>query len=328
MADLSTEYLGLKLKNPLIVASCSLSKNLDGIQRIEEGGAGAVVLKSLFEEQIQKEMVEDIEQFIGPSWHSEAFDYVNKMGMELGPREYLKLIEGAKKSIRIPIIASLNCVSTGWWKDYAKQIESAGADALEMNVALLPHDVKKSSTDIENLYYKVVEKVRETIGIPVAVKIGPFFTSLTQFANELAKRGAMALVLFNRFYQFDIDIEHREVIGANYLSTAGEMSLPLRWISLLYGEIECGLSATTGIHNTEGVMKLIFAGAQAVQLCSVLYKKGVEYVGTILKEAEGWLDKHGIKNLDEIRGTLSRSASENPELYERIQYIKALVGIE
>jgi dihydroorotate dehydrogenase (fumarate) len=328
MADLSTVYMGLQLRNPLIVASCSLSKNLDGIRRIEESGAGAIVLKSLFEEQIQKEMVDDIEQYIGPSWHSEAYDYVNKMGMELGPREYLTLIEESKKSVGIPIIASLNCVSTGWWKDYAKQIESAGADGLELNIALLPHNVKKSSEDIENIYYKVLERINEIIRIPVAVKIGPYFTSLTQFASELNKRGAAALVLFNRFYQFDINIEKRTIVGANHLSTSGEMSLPLRWISLLFGQVECDLSATTGIHNSESVIKLVFAGAQSVQLCSVLYKKGVEYVGTILNETEKWLDKHDIQSLDQIRGTLSQAESTSPELYERLQYIKALVGIE
>ena len=328
MADLSTEYMGLKLKNPLIVASCSLSKQLDGIHRIADSGAGAVVLKSLFEEQIQKEMVEDIEQYIGPSWHYEAYDYVNKMGMELGPREYLKLIEEAKKSVSIPVIASLNCISTGWWKDYAKQIESAGADALEMNIAFLPDDIKKTSEEIEQIYYKVLEKVKGTIDIPIAVKIGPYFTSMAQFAFELGKRGASALVFFNRFYQFDIDIENMKVIGANYLSTSSEMNLPLRWIALLFGQVNCDLSATTGVHNGQSVIKLILAGAQSVQLCSVLYKKGVEYVSTILDETELWLDEHDVKSIADIRGKLSRQESAKPELYERLQYIKALVGIE
>jgi len=328
MADLSTEYMGLKLKNPLIVASCSLSKQLDGIHRIADSGAGAVVLKSLFEEQIQKEMVEDIEQYIGPSWHYEAYDYVNKMGMELGPREYLKLIEEAKKSVSIPVIASLNCISTGWWKDYAKQIESAGADALEMNIAFLPDDIKKTSEEIEQIYYKVLEKVKGTIDIPIAVKIGPYFTSMAQFAFELGKRGASALVFFNRFYQFDIDIENMKVIGANYLSTSSEMNLPLRWIALLFGQVNCDLSATTGVHNGHSVIKLILAGAQSAQLCSVLYKKGVEYVSTILDETELWLDEHDVKSIADIRGKLSRQESAKPELYERLQYIKALVGIE
>jgi dihydroorotate dehydrogenase (fumarate) len=328
MADLSTEYMGLKLKNPLIVASCSLSKQLDGIHRVADSGAGAVVLKSLFEEQIQKEMVEDIEQYIGPSWHYEAYDYVNKMGMELGPREYLKLIEEAKKSVSIPVIASLNCISTGWWKDYAKQIGSAGADALEMNIAFLPDDIKKTSEEIEQIYYKVLEKVKGTIDIPIAVKIGPYFTSMTQFAYELGKRGASALVLFNRFYQFDIDIENMKVIGANYLSTSSEMNLPLRWIALLFGQVNCDLSATTGVHNGQSVIKLILAGAQSVQLCSVLYKQGVEYVSTILDEIALWLDEHNIKSIADIRGKLSRQESAKPELYERLQYIKALVGIE
>jgi dihydroorotate dehydrogenase (fumarate) len=328
MADLTTKYMGLELSNPLLVASCSLSKNIDGVKRIAESGAGGVVLKSLFEEQIQKEMVEDVEQYRGPSWHTEAFDYVNKMGMELGPREYLALIEEAKKAVSLPVIASLNCVSGGWWKDYAKQIESAGADAIELNIAYIPADVHRESGEIEKTYFSVLEKVKATLNIPIAVKLGPFFTSMAHFAYELCRNGASALVLFNRFYQFDIDLEKMAVSGANPLSSAQEMYLPLKWIALLYGRVNCDLAATTGVHNSESIVKMIAAGAQTIQLCSILYKKDVAYVQVLLKEFEKWLEEHDIGSLEEIRGKLSQQKSEKPELYERLQYIKALVGIE
>ncbi len=328
MADLTTNYMGLELANPLLVASCSLSKDLDGVKRVAESGAGGIVLKSLFEEQIQKEMVDDIEQHIGPSWHTEAFDYVSKMGMELGPREYLSLIEEAKKAVSLPVIASLNCVSAGWWKDYAKQIETAGADAIELNIAYIPADVHRGSGEIEKTYFSVLDKVKSTLRIPIAVKIGPFFTSMAQFAYEMCRNGASALVLFNRFYQFDIDLGKMEVSGANPLSSSQEMYLPLKWIALLYGRVNCDLAATTGVHDSESIVKMILAGAKTVQLCSVLYKEDVAYVQTLLEGFENWLEAHDVGSLDEARGKLSQQESAKPELYERLQYIRALVGIE
>jgi dihydroorotate dehydrogenase (fumarate) len=328
MSDLSTEYMGLKLENPIVVASCSLSKNIDGIQNLADSGAGAIVLKSLFEEQIQKEMVEDVEQYISHAWHSEAYDYVNKMGMELGPREYLKLIENAKKEISIPIIASLNCVSSGWWKDYAKQIENAGADAVELNVSYTPVDVKKTANDIEQTYFGVIDRVRESIDIPISVKIGPYFSSIPYLTYELCRRGASAVVLFNRFYQFNIDSDKMRVVSANHLSSSSEMFLPLKWIAMLYGLINCDLAATTGIHDSESAVKMILAGAQVVQVCSILYKKGVQYLGNLRTGMEKWMNNRNIGSFEDIRGKMSRQESEKPELYERLQYIKALVGIE
>ncbi|MHC4105775.1 MAG: dihydroorotate dehydrogenase-like protein [Planctomycetota bacterium] len=328
MADLSTKYMGLKLANPLMVASCGLSKKLDGIIRIADSGAGAIVIKSLFEEQIQKEMVEDIEKHIVPSWHSEAYDYVEKMGMELGPREYLSLIEEAKKAVSIPVIASLNCISTRWWKDYAKQIETAGADGLELNVAYMANDIKKSGGDVEKLYFRVLERVKDTVNIPIAVKLGPYFTNIAQFTSELCKYGASALVLFNRFYQFDIDLENMELSAAKPFSTENEMRLPLKWIAQLSGKLECDLAASTGIHSPEAVVKQILAGAQTVQLCSVLYSKGIGYIKEILQGLETWMETKGFGSLEQMRGKLGQEESENPELYERLQYIKVLVGIE
>jgi dihydroorotate dehydrogenase (fumarate) len=328
MADLTTSYMGLRLKNPLLVASCSLSKNVDGVRRLADAGAGAVVLKSLFEEQIQKEIVEDLEKGVGPTWHYEAYDYVSKMGMELGPQDYLKLIEKAKKLVPIPLIASLNCVSSNWWRDYARQIELSGADALELNVAYVTSDLSRSGSDIESSYYGVIDRVKQTVKIPVSVKIGPYFSSLAQVASELSRRGASALVLFNRYYQFDVDIEKKKIVAANPMSSPGEMHLALRWIAQLAGRLNCDLAATTGIHDGVSVLKQIMVGAKVAQVCSVLYDKGVGQIKKILDAVDKWLDKHGNPSIDSVRGTLSQKESEKPELYERLQYIKALVGIE
>ena len=327
MVDLSTKYMGLNLPNPLIVASCSLTKTLDSVRTCADAGVGAIVLKSLFEEQIEVE-VKDIEEYLLPYWHPEAFDYVREMGMELGPSEYLKLVEEAKTSVSIPIIASLNCITPKWWIEYAKQIVDAGADGLELNIFIMPVDLQKTGNKIENTYYKILEEVKANIDIPIAVKIGPYFTSIAQVVNELSRRGASAVVLFNRFYQPNIDIEKLELAPGYHFSSPEEMGLSLRWIALLSGRVNCDLAASTGIHDGAGVIKQLLAGASVTQLCSTLYLNGLKQIGNILKEVEEWMKKHGYKSVDEIRAKLSQSESDHPELYERIQYIKALVGVE
>jgi dihydroorotate dehydrogenase (fumarate) len=328
MADLTTSYMGLKLKNPLLVASCSLSKNLDGVRRLADSGAGGIVLKSLFEEQIQKEIVEDLEKGVGPTWHTEAYDYVSRMGMELGPQEYLELVGKAKKLVPVPVIASLNCVSPHWWKDFAKQIELSGADALELNVSYGATDAARSGGEIEANYYAVLDRVKQTVTIPVAVKIGPYFSALAMVASELSRRGASALVLFNRYYQFDVDVEKKKIVAANPMSSPGEMHLSLRWIAQLAGRVNCDLAATTGIHDGVSVLKQIMVGAKVAQVCSVLYEKGTGQIKKMLDAVNKWLDRHGHPSVDSIRGVLSQKESEKPELYERLQYIKALVGVE
>ena len=328
MADLSTTYMGLSLKNPLLVASCSLTRNVDGVKKLADHGAGAVVLKSLFEEQVASEVSEDLESHMGPSWYQEAYDYVNRMGMEYGPRENLQLIEQAKKAVDIPVIASLNCVSDRWWKDYARQVESAGADGLELNVSYLASSLKRTAAEVEQLHYRILDRVKSSLSIPVAVKLGPFFAAFGAFAHELVKRGADALVLFNRFYQFDIDIQRGQVVAGNPLSSSSEMSLSLRWVALLSGRLSCDLSATTGVHTAEDAVKQVLAGASTVQLCSALYQNGPGHLGTVLEGLQKWADSRNLESLDQARGSLSQEESENPELYERLQYIKALVGIE
>ena len=327
MSDLKTKYMGLELRNPVIVASSRLTKDIDGLKKLEDAGAGGLVLKSLFEEQIIMEK-EELESQVMPASHTEAYDYVSRLSMELGPKEYIRLIEDAKKSISIPVIASLNCVSPGWWIDYAKQLESAGADGLELNIGFIGYTTKHVSGDIEKVYYNIVQKVHEAVSLPIAVKVGSSFTSLPWFADQLSKRGCKALVLFNRYYSLDFDIEKMKVVPGNPLSTPLEMSLPLRWIALLYGRVECDLSATTGVHSGADVVKQLLAGASAVQICSVLYKKGPKYIETILQEIETWMKSNKFDVIDDFRGRLSQEESDEPAAYERLQYIKALVGIE
>ncbi len=328
MIDLSTEYMGLSLRNPLMVASCGLVGSLEGVRRCADAGVGAVVLKSLFEEQIQAQIKEDLEQYLWLSGHPEAFQYVRKMGMELGPTEYLKLVEEAKNRVSIPVIASLNCISPKWWSDYAKRIEGAGADALELNIAVMPSDPNRRSDEIEQLYIKILEEVKARIEIPIAVKMHPHFTSVARMAEELCRRGASALVLFNRFYKLDIDIEKLKLIPGHRFSSPEEIHLPLRWITLLAGRVKCELTASTGVHDGAAVIKQLLAGATVVQLCSTLYLNKIEQIGRILEAIKGWMMRHDFGTLGEVRGRLSQMQSDRPELYERLQYVKALVGIE
>lgn len=327
MADLSTTYMGLELRNPILVASCSLSKDADGVKKCADAGAGAVVLKSLFEEQIWVG-IEQTGQYTGALWHSEAVDYVEKMGLALGPTEYLKLIEEAKRSVSIPVIASLNCTSSDVWVEYAKRIAAAGADGVELNIALMPSDPKRRPGEIEERYFRIIENVRINADIPIAVKIGSHFTSVAEFAHQLQLRGAAALVLFNRFYQLDIDIEKLSLSPGYRFSSPHEMSVPLRWISLLAGRLEADLAASTGVHDGAGTVKQLLAGATVVQLCSTLYISGLEKIGEVLGFVESWMKKHGFDSIEQFRGKLSQMQSEKPELYERLQYIKVLVGIE
>ena len=327
MADLSTDYMGLKLRNPLIVASCSLTNSVEGIQRCTEAGAGAVVLKSLFEEQIEAD-TKEVEKHVWLAGHTEAYDYVRKIGVETSSQDYLNLLEKAKAAVTVPVIASLNCITPAWWTDYAKKVEAAGADAIELNVAVLPSDPRHSGHDIEKLYYRIVEDVKKSVGIPIAVKIGPYFTSMARVASELGDRGVSALVLFNRFYQFDINIDRLDLVPGYRFSTPEEINFTLRWISLLAGRVGCELSAATGIHDAIGIIKQLLAGATTVQVCSTLYIHGIGHIASMLSNLDAWMQKHHFASVGEFRGRLSQKDSDQPELYERLQYIKALTGIE
>jgi dihydroorotate dehydrogenase (fumarate) len=327
MVDLSTSYMGLKLRNPLVVAASSLTGSAAKVKRCEDAGAGAVVLKSLFEEQIEAQ-TSQMEEEAWPYAHSEAYDYVRQMGLRLGQAEYLKMIEEAKRTVSIPVIASLNCVSPTAWTRFAGRIAEAGADALELNIALLASDFDRSAEEIQGAYVKIVQAIRAQVQLPVAVKIGPFFTSLPQTALALRRAGASALVLFNRFYQLDFDIERLALTPGYHLSSPDEIHLPLRWIAILSTQVGCDLAASTGVHDGAGVIKQLLAGARAVQICSALFLKGVERIKTMLEELTAWMERHGYARIEEFRGKMCQEASEKPALYERLQYIKVYVGLE
>ncbi len=327
MVDLSTEYVGLSLKNPLIVASSSLVRSADDVKKWEDAGAGAVVMKSLFEEQIRM----DADNLFGKSSgdrHAEGYDYIMNTQMEFGAAEYLNVIQNAKSQTQIPVIASVNCITAKGWTDYARKLQEAGADALELNLSVMPTDPALSSDDVEERILAIVSTVTGKTNIPVAVKIGPYFSAPAKIARDIVWRGAKALVLFNRFYQFDIDVNNIRLKPGNSLSTSSEINTTLRWIAILAGRIKAALSATTGFHNAEDVIKSLLAGADTVQLCSTLYKNGESKIKTILNDVEAYMKDQGFDSIHAFRGTLSQRYSENPESYERLQYIKALVGIE
>ncbi len=327
MPDLGTKYMGLQLRNPLLVASCSLTATVEGVKKAADAGAGAVVLKSLFEEQIEAE----VDEVADSSWlpgHPEAFDYVRKMGGALSSVKYLELVNEAKNAVDIPVIASLNCVTPRWWINYARKLEDAGADGLELNISIRPSDPERTAKQIEKLYFDILESVRSRIKIPIAVKIGPYFTSMGHVATELANRGADALVLFNRFFRLDIDIEKMKLVSGNPFSSPEEMGRTLRWVALLAGRIRADVAASRGIHDADSLIKMLLAGANVVEMCSAFYKNGIEYVSTVLKGLQDWMARHNFADIEAFRCKLSQEESEHPELYERLQYIKALTGIE
>ncbi len=326
MATLSTSYLGLSLSNPLIASSSGLTGTVKGVKRCAEAGAGAVVLKSLFEEQIDSEVATE-NQSVDLSVHPEAEEYIRQMGRHLGPQDYLELIEQSKAQTDIPIIASVNCVSSKWWCNYARQIEEAGADAIELNISIMPRDEKEDAAHIEKRVVRIVDKVRQCLSIPIAAKIGPYFTALPALSSSLRKAGAAALVLFNRFYQLDIDVTTMDLKAGYQFSQSTEIYQTIRWVSILHDKVGCQLSASTGVHSATDALKLILAGAHSVQLCSALYKHGVDILRQIERDIDGWMSDHGFESIDDVRGKLSQAESKSPETYERLQYIKALTGM-
>lgn len=352
MTDLSTSYMGIPLRNPLVVASSGLTRTLDGVRSCAAAGAGAIVLKSLFEEQIAAETATLTQHADDYSGHGEAYQYIQGYGMDLGPKDYLQLISDAKEAVDVPIIASLNCISTERWADYACQLEKAGADAIELNVGLMPTLASQEGPTIVDLHLRILHAVKTRVKIPVAIKVGPHFTSFANFADRLTRdrveapaysvgwfgqnkevgkttwHGADGLVLFNRFYKFDIDIDQRELVHGNPFSTPQEIHYSLRWLSLLAGKIPCDLAGSTGIHTGRDAVKAILAGAKVTQLCSTLYLNGVEQIGKILEEMQGWMEEHNYEKLCDFRGQLSQIQSKTPADYERLQYIKLFVGID
>lgn len=324
--DLSTTYLGFNLKNPIIPSASPLSRDIGNIKKMEDAGASAVILYSLFEEQITHEA---LELYHHTTFHedtiAEALSFFPEQpGYMHGPEEYLEHIYKVKQSVEIPVIGSLNGSTPGGWTRYAKLIEEAGADALELNIYLLATDPAMSSWDIENIYVDTLRLVRETIGIPVAMKISPYISSLAHFAQQLDKNGMDGLVMFNRFYQPDIDLEELEVVPNIIFSNRQSMRLPLRWIAILYGRLQADLAATSGVNTAEDVIKLTMAGAKVTQMFAALHKFGIEHIKTVLQDMEKWMLEHEYESLHEMRGSMSYKSVSNPGAFERANYMKAL----
>ncbi len=340
---LQTKYLGLNLRNPLIVGSCGITNHTDNLKKIEDSNAGAVVLKSIFEEQIRHET----ENLIHSGGHtlsamdkgfndimqsrayeySEAMQYITDFAKEHTLKEYLGFISAAKKAVNIPVIASVNCVFTYDWYSFARRIQEAGADAIELNIYLLPSDPHKKGAEIENLYLQIIQAVKQYVSIPVSVKIGYYFSGLSQKVIELSE-SVSGMVLFNRPYTPDIDIDKLSLTGGQMLSGPADYGHTLRWVALLAGRVKCDISAATGIHNGEAMIKQLLAGATTVQVASVLYKNGIAHLATMISELETWMKKHHFSSIDDFRGKMSQINHAHPADYERVQFMKLYSQIE
>ncbi len=324
--DIKTKYLGMNLKNPIIPSASPLSRDISNIKEMEDAGAAAVVLYSLFEEQIEQDSLELHHHTTAhANSYAEAINYFPEMSdLKVGPDEYLKHIKKVKESVDIPVIASLNGKSLGGWTSYAKRIEEAGANALELNIYFLATDVTKSCSEIDKMYIDIVKEVKKVVKIPVAVKLSPFFSSVASMAKELDDAGADGLILFNRFYQPDIDLETLEVVPNVVLSTPFASRLPLRWIAILYGRIKADLAATRGVMSAEDVLKMIMAGASATQMFSTLVKHGIGHITTVLNDIQKWMEEHEYESLEQMRGSMSHKSVANPAAFERANYMKIL----
>jgi dihydroorotate dehydrogenase (fumarate) len=324
--DLSTRYLGLALKHPIVASASPLAQKVDGIRRLEDSGLSAVVLPSLFEEQIEQEMLElHWATTQGTESFAEATTYFPEPERYLlGADEYLELIWKAKRAVDIPVIASLNGCTPGGWVRYAKPMEEAGADALELNIYFLATEMDSVSSEIEEDYLEILRSIKAQVSIPVALKLSPFFSSIASLAKRCDDAGADALVLFNRFYQPDLDLENLEVKPHVELSTSAEIRLPLRWIAILYGNLTCGLAATSGIHTERDVLKLLMAGADVTMMCSALFQNGPGHVQHVLRAVETWMEEHEYKSVRELQGTLSQRSVADPAAFERANYMKTL----
>jgi dihydroorotate dehydrogenase (fumarate) len=328
--DLSTTYLGLRLKNPIVPSASPLTANLDSIKQLAEHGAAAIVLHSVFEEQIRHEQ-EEFDHYTtqGTEAFAESLTYFPEPDdYRLGPDEYLKHISDAKKAVNIPIIASLNGVSVGGWTEYAKKMQQAGADALELNIYHIAADATLDGEAVERLYLDILTAVKGAVKIPVAVKLGPYFSAMANMARRLDDAGADGLVLFNRFYQPDIDLENLEVKPDLALSTPQELRLPLRWIAVLYDNVKASLAATSGIATGQDVAKVVLAGADVAQVCSVLLRKGPGELGVMLRDLTTWMAKHEYESADQMRGSMSQRACPDPAAFERANYMKTLMSYQ
>jgi len=326
MTDLSTTYLGLNLKNPLMASASPLSRKLEQARKLEEAGIAAIVMYSLFEEQIIHESLE-LDHYLSRGTESfpEALSYLPDGGMyAIKPEKYLNQVAGLKKALKIPVIGSLNGVSKGGWTGYARKIEEAGADALELNMYYIATNPEMTSNDIENAQIELVADVKSTITIPLAVKISPFVTSIPNFVKRLVEAGADGLVLFNRFYQPDFDLEELEIVHSLDLSTSAEMRLPLRWISILHGKINTDFALTSGVHTHEDVLKAMMAGAKVAMMASNLLHNGEQTINPLLSDLEAWMKEHEYDSIQQMQGSMSQKSVKEPAAFERANYMKVL----
>lgn len=328
MVNLSTKYMGFSLKNPLIAGSSGLCKSVEKIKEFESKGVGAVVLKSLFEEQIMADTNRIMDYPDSYNAYPEALDYIQNFTKSNSVEEYLNLIKACKKEVQIPVFASINCVSMNEWITIARDIEKAGADALELNIFIMPYDINISGTEHEKMYFDIIENIRKIIKIPVALKIGYYFSGLVNMIQKLSWTGIDALVLFNRFYTPDINLSDFKLHPSNIYSSPAELATSLRWIALVSERVKCDISATTGIHDSAAVIKQLLVGAKTTQLCSTLYINGSDRISQILEELTRWMEQNNFKTIDEFRGKLSLNKAENPVMYHRAQYMKHLTGTE
>jgi dihydroorotate dehydrogenase (fumarate) len=324
--DLTTTYLGLKLNNPIVPSASPLSYSLDSMKRLEDAGASAIVMYSLFEEQIAHEAAE-LEHYLayGTESFAESLSYFPEaQEYNLGPEEYVEHVHKAKEALGIPLIGSLNGISTGGWINYARRIEEAGADALELNVYYIPTDPKLTSQAVEDRYVEVLQAVKRTVKIPVAMKLSPHFSSFAHMAHRLDHAGAQGLVLFNRFYQPDIDLEALEVKPNIILSTPQALRLPLRWVAILHGRIKASLAGTSGIHTAEDVLKIIMAGADVAMMCSALLKNGPGHIRQVISDVQSWMIEHEYVSIQQMKGSMSQKSVADPSAFERANYTRAL----
>jgi dihydroorotate dehydrogenase (fumarate) len=324
--DLTTNYLGLRLRTPLVVGASPLSEDIANIERMQDAGASAVVLYSLFEEQLRQDRLELNRRLEhGTQSSPEALTYFPESeSYQLGPEEYLAHIQKAKKAVQIPIIASLNGSMDGDWTQYAKLIEKAGADALELNIYYIPTDLNMTGAEVEQTYFNILKAVKAELSIPVAMKLSPFFSNFANMAKRLDDAGADGLVLFNRFYQPDIDLDTLEVKPNILLSTPMAMRVPLRWIAILYDRIRANLAATSGIHRATDVLKMLMAGADVTMLCSVLIRHGIPQIAVIERDMMNWLEEREYVSVQQLRGSLSQKNTGDPSAFERAQYMRAI----
>jgi dihydroorotate dehydrogenase (fumarate) len=325
---LTTNYLGMTLKNPIVASSSPLSHNIDSIRRLEDAGAAAVVMYSLFEEQITFDSFY-IDYYLtsGTNSFAESLSYFPEMqSYNVWPDEYMNLIRRAKAAVEIPVIGSLNGVSAGGWTDYAALMEEAGADAIELNVYYIPTSEDLDGSEVENIYLEILRQVKSSVSLPVAIKLSPYFSSTANMAKRLVDKGADGLVLFNRFYQPDFDLETLKVEPRLVLSNSSELRLPLRWVAILYGRIMADLAITTGIHTSQDVLKALMAGAKVTMMASELLQNGIRRINVILDELRHWMDEHEYESVAQMIGSMSQQHCAEPAAFERANYMKMLAS--